>query len=82
MVDKEKRTEFRGEDIYGDIYAQTVIRQGYMKEVEIWFDNFGKKECLRLQNRLAIEKTIKELQEILKVWELQESKQSSKGDKK
>ena len=38
-----------------------------------------------LNDRKKIEyiyKTIKELQEILKVWELQESKQSSKGDKK
>jgi len=60
--------DFRGENIYGDIYAQTIIRQGYMREVEIWFDDYGKKQCLRLSNKLAVENLIKELQRILRKW--------------
>lgn len=60
--------DFRGETIYSDIYAQTVIRQGYMRQVEIFYRTNGREEILVLPNKLAVERTIDELKRILKEW--------------
>lgn len=64
---KEKNLEldnFRGDIIYGDLYAETIIRQGYIREVELT----KKDNKIVLENKLIVEKTIKELQKILKNW--------------
>ena len=55
MMEKEKSLNidhFRGEDIDTDIYAQTCIRQGYMRQVEIFYHSAGKEHVMVLPNKL------------------------------
>lgn len=63
-----KIDKFRGETIYSDIRANTIIRQGYMREVELIEYNKGGNNIIVLSNRLAVENMVKELQRILKNW--------------
>ena len=65
MINNLKIDKFRGERIYSDIYANTVIRQGYLREVEIYNNH---KLVLVLYNKLAVKSMIKELQNILNNW--------------
>jgi len=60
--------KFRGETIYGDIYVQTCIRQGYMRQIEIFYLNAGTEYVLVLSNKIVVEKMILELQRIIKNW--------------
>lgn len=71
MKDKEKDLKldkFRGEGIYSDIYAQTVIRQGHLREVELVERTKTWHNVIVLPNKLAVENTVKELQRILRNW--------------
>ena len=60
--------KFRGEIVYGDIYVQTVIRQGYMREVEICSLERTVLKKIMLPNQTAVQKMIEELQKIIKNW--------------
>jgi ribosomal protein S8 len=61
-------SNFRGETIYADIYANTLIRQGYLREVEITQYKDKQRITINLCCKTAVENTVKELQRILKNW--------------
>ena len=63
-------SDWCGKDVYSDIQTQTILKQGLIEEVWIWYNDYQANQMrhLALPNKLAVERLKDELERLLKTW--------------